>query len=50
MADLGEARFHAVFEKNWQNCMLTPPGELAPPGKILDLPLMTNNLRNDHPN
>ena len=33
-------RFHAVFGKMWQNCMLAPPpGELAPPGEILDPPL-----------
>ena len=44
MADLGGAgarppppwapkffRFHAVFGKIWQNRMLAPPGELAPP-------------------
>ena len=24
-------QFHAVFEKIWQNRMLAPPGELAPP-------------------
>ena len=24
-------QFHAVFGKIWQNCMLGPPGELAPP-------------------
>ena len=24
-------QFHAVFEKFWQNRMLAPPGQLAPP-------------------
>ena len=24
-------QFHAVFGKIWQNCILAPPGELAPP-------------------
>ena len=38
-------RFHAVFGKIWQNCMLAPPlssRELgAPPGEILDPPLIS---------
>ena len=36
-------RFHAVFGKIWQNCMLVPLlGELAPSlGEILDLPLIS---------
>ena len=35
-------QFHTVFGRIWQNCMLVPPpGELAPLGEILDLPLKT---------
>ena len=39
-------QFHAVFRKNWQNYMLTPPGELALPPRgnpgsatVLDPPM-----------
>ena len=33
-------QFHAVFGEIWQNCLLSPPGGLAPHlGEILDPPL-----------
>ena len=25
------SQFHAIFWKSWQNCILAPPGGLAPP-------------------